>query len=503
MEMLKMTNISKSFFGVKVLDHVDFGVEQGEVHALLGENGAGKSTLMNILAGVYTRDTGSISFDGNEMTHVTVQATEAAGIVFVHQELNLFNDLKVYENIFLRKELTTRFGALDKKAMIEKTRELFDELGVDIEPTALVENLETSKKQLLEIAKARFANAKLIILDEPTTSLNNSEIEHLFSIVNRLKSQGKSFIFISHKMTEIFTIADRYTVLRNGKLIETGNIRDTNPTDVTRLMVGKDFSDRKVYEERRLGEPVLELEHLSGEGFSDVSFSVRKGEIVGFTGLKGAGVSEMMQTVFGALPVLGGSLKVEGREMSKTTIRKAMKNKIAMIPANRKENSIIPDFTLLENNYISEHVLSKGKQVIHIKKETEKFNKLKDELNIKANSENDLIISLSGGNQQKVILARWLNTQADILLMDNPTQGIDVGAKAEIYKLILELAKAGKTILVNTLEIPEIQKIADRCIVFYHGHVQAILNREEINEESVMLCATNAINATEAMVSNE
>ncbi len=502
MEMLKMTNISKSFFGVGVLDGVDFSVEQGEVHALLGENGAGKSTLMNILAGVYTRDGGTISFEGKEMTHVTVQATEAAGIVFVHQELNLFNDLKVYENIFLRKELTNKFGALDKKAMVEKTKELFDDLGVDIEPAMLVENLETSKKQLLEIAKALFANAKLIILDEPTTSLNNAEIEHLFSIVNRLKAQGKSFIFISHKMTEIFTIADRYTVLRNGKLIETGSIKDTNPTDVTKLMVGKDFSEKKVYEARTLGEPVLELKHLSGEGFSDVSFSIRKGEIVGFTGLKGAGVSEMMQTVFGSLPIRGGSLKVGGREVEKTTIARAMRDKIAMIPANRKENSIIPDFTLLENNYISEHVLTKGKQIINVKKETEKFDRLKSDLNIKANSENDLIVSLSGGNQQKVILARWLNTQADILLMDNPTQGIDVGAKAEIYKLILELSKAGKTILVNTLEIPEIQKIADRCIVFYHGKLQAILDREEINEESVMLCATNAINATEARESN-
>ncbi len=498
MKMLKMTNISKSFFGVKVLDNVDFSVEQGEVHALLGENGAGKSTLMNILAGVYTRDSGTVEFDGKVFDHISVDQTEKAGIAFVHQELNLFNDLKVYENIFLKKEITNKLGVLDKKAMIKKAAELFGSLGVDIEPTELVANLETSKKQLLEIAKALFANAKLLILDEPTTALNNSEIEHLFSIVRRLKESGRSFIFISHKMTEIFDIADSFTVLRNGELIQAGAITETNPTDVTRLMVGKGYSDKKAYEERTLGEAVLELDHLSGIGFEDVNLSIRKGEIVGFTGLKGSGISAVMQTIFGVMPIRSGVLKVEGNTITKNSIHRAMQNKLAMIAANRKENSVIPDFTLLENNYVSEHTLSSKKQFINVKEETKRFYKLKEDLNIKANSEEDMILALSGGNQQKVILARWLNTNADILLMDNPTQGIDVGAKAEIYRLILELAKSGKTILVNTLEIPEIQQIADRCVVFYHGKVQAELSREEITEERVMLCATNAINAMEA-----
>ncbi len=498
MKMLKMNNISKSFFGVKVLDNVDFSVEAGEVHALLGENGAGKSTLMNILAGVYTRDSGTVEFDGKVLEHITVANTEKAGIAFVHQELNLFNDLKVYENIFLKKEITNKLGVLDKKTMIAKAKELFDSLGVDIDPTELVANLETSKKQLLEIAKALFANAKLLILDEPTTALNNSEIDHLFSIVRRLKEGGKSFIFISHKMTEIFDIADSFTVLRNGELIQAGAITETNPTDVTKLMVGKGFSDKKAYEERALGEPVLELVNLSGIGFDNVNLSIRKGEIVGFTGLKGSGISEVMQTIFGVMPIKGGALKVEGNTISKNSIHRAMKNKLAMIAANRKENSVIPDFNLLENNYVSEHTLSSNRQFINVKEETKRFYKLKEDLNIKANSEEDMILALSGGNQQKVILARWLNTNADILLMDNPTQGIDVGAKAEIYRLILELAKSGKTILVNTLEIPEIQQIADRCVVFYHGQVQAEIMREEITEERVMLCATNAINAMEA-----
>ena len=495
MDMLKMTNITKSFSGVTVLHDVSFTVAQGEVHALLGENGAGKSTLMNILAGVHPRDAGTVEFDGRPLENTTVKLSESVGIAFVHQELNLFNDLKVYENIFLRKELLTKVGTLNKKAMIAKTRELFDSLGVNIEPTAMVSDLETSKKQLLEIAKALFANAKLLILDEPTTSLNQNEIDSLFAIVRRLKEQGKSFIFISHKMNEIFAIADRYTVLRNGEFIESGNIADTTMEEVTRLMVGNSYSQGQVYRTRELGEPILELEGLTGEGFRNISLSVRKGEIIGMTGLKGAGVSEMMRAVFGVTPILDGTLKIAGTEIKNNTIHRAMLNKVAMVAANRKENSVIPDFTLLENNYVSEHTLSANRQLIRRKKEVARYDDMKQLLSIKANGHTDLITSLSGGNQQKVILARWLTTEADIILMDNPTQGIDVGAKAEIYKLILQLAEQGKTILINTLEIPEIQKIADRCVVFFHGQVQAVLERDQINEEQVMLYATNVLHS--------
>lgn len=495
MELLKMLDISKAFSGVTVLNHVDFVVEEGEVHALLGENGAGKSTLMNILAGVYTRDTGTVEFDGKPLEHTTVRMSEQAGIAFVHQELNLFNDLKVYENIFLRKEIKNKFGVLDKKSMIAKTTELFESLGVEIDPTALVSQLSTSMKQLLEISKALFGNAKLLILDEPTTSLNNEEIDHLFTIIKRLKEQGKSIIFISHKMKEIFTIADRYTVLRNGEFIKTGYIKDTCPEDVTKLMVGSSYSSVEAYASRELGEPILELQKLCGNGFYDVDLSVRKGEIIGLTGLMGAGVSEMLRAIFGVEPIEGGKLIINGKTIEHNSIHKAMLSGVAMIAPNRKENSVIPDGTLLENKYISEHALNRKKQYIHKGRELADFMKRRQALNIKLNDPGDSILSLSGGNQQKVILARWLSTNADIILMDNPTQGIDVGAKAEIYRLILELARQGKTILVNTLEIPEVQKIADRCVVFYHGSVHTILERADINEETVMLHATNVIQA--------
>ena len=492
MELLKMKNIVKSFSGVTVLHGVDLTVNEGEVHALLGENGAGKSTLMNVLAGVFPMDSGQIEFDGQPLTDLSVKKSEHAGVAFVHQELNLFNDLKVYENIFLQKEILTKVKSLNKKAMIRETTQLMEELGVDIDPNAMVSELETGRKQLLEIAKALHTNAKLLILDEPTTALNNAEIEHLFAIVNRLKEKGKSFIFISHKMHEIFQIADRYTVFRNGQFIKTGNIADTSPEEVTLLMVGGSSSPSEIYHQRDLGDVVLKIEDYSGPGFDHIDLEVRKGEVIGLTGLLGAGASELMQAVFGAIHATSGKVYVEGTKLKGGVIHEAMTHKIAMIAANRKENSIIPDFSLLDNNAISRHMLTMRSPVIHKKQEIARYNQMKETLNIKsAHDYNDLIVALSGGNQQKVVIARWLSTQADILLMDNPTQGIDVGAKAEIYRLIMELANQGKTILVNTLEIPEIQMIADRCVVFYHGHIQKILEREEISEETVMLYATN------------
>ena len=369
-----------------------------------------------------------------ELKNITIKQSENLGIAFVHQELNLFNDLKVYENIFLQKEYTTKFGCLDKKKMIQEAERLFQELGVDIDPTQQVSKLKTSQKQLLEISKALFFKAKLLILDEPTTSLNNDEVAHLFDIVNNLKKKGTSFIFISHKMPEIFRLSDRYTVFRNGEFIGAGNIKDTTPEDVTRMMVGEKYSDQDVYEKRSFGDIILELKDFSGEGFRNINLTVKKDSIVGLTGLQGAGSSELMQCMFGVTRAYSGEMRAMGKVMRDHSIHTAMK---------------------------------------------------------------DLITSLSGGNQQKVFLARWLNTDAEILLLDNPTQGIDVGAKAEIYKLILELAKQGKTILINTLEIPEIQKVADYCAVFYNGEIIKILEHQEIDEMTVMMYSTNAAQAEE------
>ena len=492
MSLLCMRNICKSFNGIPVLRQVELTIEKGEVHALLGENGAGKSTLMNILAGVFPADSGEMEFDEKKIKKMTIQQSEKMGIAFVHQELNLFNDLKVYENIFLMKEYKRKAGALDKKRMIRETQQLFTELGVEINPEEKVENLKTSQKQLLEISKALFFKAKLLILDEPTTSLNNDEVEHLFQIIRNLKDKGTSFIFISHKMPEIFQIADRYTVLRNGEFVQAGKISEITQEEMTDLMVGEKLSHQEIYQAREPGENILELDHLSGYGFSDVNFTVKKGSIVGLTGLQGSGSSELLQGLFGAVPVTGGTLKLHGKDCKIRSIQGAMKAGIAMLASNRKENSVIPDISILENMYLSEQVLSARHPFISIGKERKRYERYKEMLSVKAEDPDDPITSLSGGNQQKVFLARWLNTEADILLLDNPTQGIDVGAKAEIYKLILKLADTGKTILINTLEIPELAKVADYCAVFYEGTVIKVLKHEEIDEKTVMLYSTNA-----------
>ena len=490
-KILEMNHISKSFGGSKALSDVHFEMEEGEVHALLGENGAGKSTLMNILTGVLPADSGKIVFMGKEYTSPTIKEMEKAGIAFVHQELNVINDLSVADNIFLRKEIKNKFGLINEKEQIKKTRELFESLGVDMNPSEMVSNLKTSEKQLLEICKALYSDARLLILDEPTTALSNDEIEHLFSILRRLKKAGKSFVFISHKMPEIFSIADRYTVFRNGQYISSGRIADVDAQKLTSDMVGVNYVDADYYEPRELGEEILRLHNYSGHGFNKINLSVRRGEVLAFTGLAGSGASELMQTMFGVLPNEGGYIEVNGTKIT-GKIGKFMKSKVSMLPANRKENSVIPDLSILENFYTSEHVLSKKKQFINDKAELEKYQIQKEKLKIKAENSSLGIASLSGGNQQKVFLARWLNTGAEVLLFDNPTQGVDVGAKSEIYRLILEFAKQGQTVIINTLEIPEVQKVADRCVVFYEGEIAAILDHKDVTEQVVMAYSTGA-----------
>ena len=489
--LLHMQGIYKSFGGVNALTDAHLDVERGEIHALLGENGAGKSTLMNILTGVIHADKGKIEFDEKSYVLPSIRQMQAAGIAFVHQELSVINDLLVYENVFLNREIKNCFGVLKKTQMIEETKELFSSLGIDIDPVELVSSLKPGEKQLLEICRALHQNAKLLILDEPTTTLNNEEIKRLFEILKKKRNEGISFIFISHKMPEIFEIADRYTVFRNGEFVSCGNIRDTDARSITSDMIGREYADEDVYQPRPLGDVVVKISKLTGNGFQNVDLSIRRGEIVALTGLAGSGASEVLQTMFGAIPIHSGTVEIHGKAVS-GSIKRFMKNKVAMLPSDRKENSVIADMTILENCQIAEHTLSFPKNIIKTKRERNKFDILKKMLRIKSDSPEASITSLSGGNQQKVFLARWLNTEADILIFDNPTQGVDVGAKAEIYQLILGFAKEGKTVILNSLEIPEIQKVSDRCVVFYDGGIAKIFSHNEINERDVMMYSTGA-----------
>jgi ribose transport system ATP-binding protein len=493
MHMLEMKGVTKRFGGTLALDGVDFSVLPGEIHALLGENGAGKSTLMNILTGVISADAGDIVFEGTPYPNPSIRQMEQAGIAFVHQETNVIDDLTVAENIFLNRELTTRLGVLKKQDMLRQTEALFARLGVQMDPRAMVSTLKTSEKQLLEICRALHVQARLLILDEPTTALSTGEVAHLFGILRRLRDEGKSFIFISHKMPEVFEIADRYTVFRNGAYVSSGNISDTNPHRIATDMVGEQYVDRQLYESRELGEPILTLNRFSGLGFSDVSLTIRKGEIVAFTGLAGSGASELMQTMYGVMPIEGGSITVRGQRLQGRILR-FMQHGIAMLPSNRKEKSVIADQSILENVYMARHTLSR-RPLISRKVELARYQRHKASLQIKAPDPDAPILSLSGGNQQKVFLARCLDTEAEILLLDNPTQGVDVGAKEEIYRMILAFAREGKTIVLNTLEIPEIMKVSDRCVVFFEGRVARVFSHDDINEHDVMMYATNAVEA--------
>ena len=495
MALLEMKNICKTFGETQVLKSVHLDVEKGEVHALLGENGAGKSTLMNIMTGVLPADSGSIIFDGKSYPDPTIKQMEEAGIAFVHQELNVINDLTVVDNIFLCREIT-KGPLLDKREMVNKATQLFNDLGVNMNPNVMVSELKTAEKQLLEICRALYMDAKLFILDEPTTALSNDEIDHLFSILKKLKAQGKSFIFISHKMPEIFAIADRYTVFRNGEFISSGYIKDTNAHDITSDMVGTKYVDEDMYKERQLGNVVLELRNASGIGFNNINMQVKKGEIIAFTGLAGCGASELMNAIFGSEHLDSGEIIVNAKSVG-GSITKHMKDSIALLPSNRRENSVIPDLSILDNYSIAKHSITQIQQLINKKKEVITYSEDKGRLNIKAENYDDSIDSLSGGNKQKVFIGRWLNTGADILLFDNPTQGVDVGAKSEIYKLILEFANEGKTIIINTLEIPEIQKVADRCLIFYEGRIVKEFKHNDVNEHDVMMYSTNAISNEE------
>ncbi|MDR1291998.1 MAG: sugar ABC transporter ATP-binding protein [Clostridiales Family XIII bacterium] len=494
---LVMRNITKTFGGVPVLIDVDFTVGKGEIHALIGENGAGKSTLMNILGGVIPKDKGDIELFGEiEEFHTPAEAL-AKGIAFVHQELNVVNDLTVYENLFLGHEIRGRFGKLNKAEMIRKTEEVFGRIDVKIDPTAVVRDLQATYKQIIEIAKSVLFNAKLIIMDEPTTSLTQHEVENVFRVMKNLTEQeSATIIFISHKLKEVVEFCDTFTVLRNGEVIGTQTTRGeggdvVDQADIARMMVGRDVINVEVYKERNEGDVLLSVKDIRVDGHvNGISFDLHRGEILGITGLLGDGKEELARTIFGDIRRSAGTMELGGKPIDPRQPAAARGLGIGMLPSNRKENAIIKDLTVAGNMTIVTLPDYRRGFTLVKSREYDAAERYKERLNIKVQDLHHLIGSLSGGNQQKVVLAKWLIAKPDVMLLCNPTQGVDVGAKNEIYNIIMELAELGMGIIVTTGEAAEAARICDRLLVMYHGDLQGELNRQDFSEESIMILST-------------
>ncbi|WP_230504312.1 sugar ABC transporter ATP-binding protein [Sutcliffiella rhizosphaerae] len=490
---MTMNHIDKSFNGVPVLKKVTLNVAQGEIHALLGENGAGKSTLMNILGGVHQPDHGSIHINGMEVKMTNPKVSQEQGISFIHQELNVVSDLSVYENMFLGSELRNKFGFLKVEEMCRQTNEILAKLGVDINPKEYVRNLETSYKQLIEISKALLHKSKLIIMDEPTTSLAEHEVKRLFELMKNLKESGVSFIYISHKLQEIKEICDRYTILRDGERVGTGSIETEDLETITKLMVGKSISQERLVQKQLFGPAVLEVNNLSSQGlYENINFTLRKGEILGFTGLAGDGRTELFESLFGYRKKYTGEIKINNRLVKIDHPRKALEAGLGLVPKDRKENAIIKDLSVIHNLSLSSIGHFEKNGLIQDKLEEEKFQYYKEKLNIKVHNPRITIDKLSGGNQQKVIIAKWLEVNTDIIIFDNPTQGIDVGAKQEIYHQIVSLAEQGKAVIILSSEAPEVLKVCHQIYVMYQGEITARFKGEEVSEDEIMSYATGS-----------
>ena len=488
---LSMENITKSFGANNVLSDVNFHLATGEICALLGENGAGKSTLMNILGGVLPAGSGRILLDGKEVRFNTPVESLDAGIGFIHQELNLINDLTIYENMFIT-HLPKKGAFLDAAKMRVKTAEIFDRMGIDLNPNTLVKELDASYKQIVEICRALLQEASIIIMDEPTTSLTEPEIQRVFTMMRTLKEQGVGIIFISHKLNEVMQICDRYSVLRDGNVVAEGPVSETDPKELAAFMVGHEVSSEINTRNAVLGEEVLRLEGLSDEHyFHDITLTAHAGEVLGVTGLLGDGRSELFQTVFGAFPGKHeGKIYLCGKELQITNTYNALNNGIAYLPRNRKENAILKDMSIMDNGSLV-HLPKMVKGLfIDRKLQEETFMKQVEELRIKMGDKLDLITSLSGGNQQKVVLAKWLMSDPKVLILDNPTQGVDVGAKEEIYTIIHRLADEGVAVIVLSSEAQEIMRVCDRSWVMFHGEQVGLVEGDEMNEHNIMYLAT-------------
>ena len=494
---LEMLDINKTFPGAKVLNHIDFKIKLGEVRALMGENGAGKSTLMKILGGIYQKDkdSGKILIEGKEVEINQVDDAKKYGISIIHQEISLAENMTVYDNIFMGCEIDANVkGFLNDKEMIRRAQAIVDELKVGIDVRQKVGDLSIAKQQMIEICRALLSNAKVIVMDEPTSSLTQTEIEQLFEQIRRLKEDGIAIVYISHRMEEIFQISDSITVLRDGALIGTKQASELDNHKIIEMMVGRDL-DSYMRNDAVLdvGDVCLEVKNLNNKKLKDISFTLRKGEILGFAGLVGAGRSEMARAVFGIDHIDSGQILVNGKEVKIKNASDAIRAGIGYVPESRKEEGLVLSNSIKFNLTIS--VLEQFIKgcLVNRKKETEIIDEYVNKLSIKMASADQLVQYLSGGNQQKVVVSKWLATKPDILILDEPTRGIDIGAKTEIYHLIVDMAKAGVAVLLISSEMEEIMNLSTRIVVMYEGRIKAILSEEETKkaaQEDIMWYAS-------------
>ncbi|MCC8024513.1 MAG: sugar ABC transporter ATP-binding protein [Clostridium sp.] len=490
-KLLEMKHISKSFSGVKVLNNVDFSLDSGEVCALMGENGAGKSTLMKILGGIYSKDSGEIYIRGEKVRIGTVEDAKSLGIRMIHQEISLNDYLTVAENIFMGRYITGRLGLVDFREMNRQTQSILDRMNLNIKAGDIVGKLSIAQQQMIEICRSIYDNAKILIMDEPTASLTDKEIDELFLHINELKASGVGIIYISHRMEEISRIADRVTVLRDGLLIGSLPGELVSHVKIINMMVGRELKEVYQYDRKEPGSTILEVKHLKNDKLKDISFSLGRGEILGFSGLMGAGRTEIARAIFGIDKLDSGEIYIDGRRVQIKTPEDAIGQGIALVPEDRKAHGLILDNTIRFNMVIT--VLDKFIKFIFYRKSEEKniIDQYLNRLSIKMAGTEQNVRELSGGNQQKVVISKWLATSPRILILDEPTRGIDVGAKSEIYKLISEIAGSGVAVIFISSEMPEILGMCKRVAVVHEGRLSAVLDsgREPVTQEKIMYFA--------------
>ncbi|MGE5583114.1 MAG: sugar ABC transporter ATP-binding protein [Bacillota bacterium] len=491
MPILKMEQISKSFPGVKALEDVDLQLYQGRVHALLGENGAGKSTLMKILGGVYRKDSGSIYIRGQKVDIAGPRHSQNLGIAVIHQELNLIQHLSIAENIFLGREYRKKFSRrLDWEKLHGESRRYLRKLGIETDPKTLVKDLGVGEQQMVEIAKALSLDAEIIIMDEPTAALTNQEIDKLFAIIRNLKQSGKVIVYISHKLDEVFEICDQVTVLRDGKHIGSAEVKDLNQQQLIQMMVGRRLEEKFLREVVTPGREVLRVAKLSKKGLlQEIDFTVSAGEVLGIAGLMGAGRTELAKAIFGALKIDSGEIYLEGRKIKVRSPREAVRHGIAYLSEDRKMEGLFLELSIKHNISISslDELARLGK--INNRAETKRVEGYIQKLKIKTPAMKQTVKHLSGGNQQKVVLSKWMMTQPKVLILDEPTRGVDVGAKIEIYNLINRLKESGVAIILISSELPEVMGISDRIMVIHEGRVTGTYTHDEASQEKIMRSA--------------